>query len=214
MLQDMKRTERRLQEDGKVRFHRIEGPDRADEVFDRILRIERSSWKQIFRNRRGMKHDTGLLKLWDGAQRASKEIPGFRWRVWFLELSNRMVAYALFFRYKDTEFAAKTSYDEEFAKCGVGIYLMNVAIREIFEEAQAKMIDFVSDAAFTRTWTYSRTRRINFLITSRKGVPRIIASCLWHWALGPKLHSVWGLGERFPSIFSRLNPLYELGELW
>lgn len=213
LLQDIRRTERRLGQNGQWRCHRFEGPDRAHEAFEQIMRIERSSWKQISRSRRRKGRDMELLMLWEGAQRTSKAVPSFRWHVWFLEVNDRMVAYALFFRYKDTAFAVKTSYDREFAKYGVGIYLMNVAIRKLFEEGQVKKIDFISDVPFTKTWTSLRLRRIHFLITSRTGIPRFIVSCLYHWAFGPKLQKVWRFGRGFPSIFSYLNALYDLDQI-
>jgi hypothetical protein len=86
------------------------------------------------------------------------------------------VSCSVIITYKGVAFVAKTSFDQEFARFGPGIYLMNVAIRELFEERRVHKIDFISDVPFTRTWASTHLRRIGFTMTSRTGMSRIVMS--------------------------------------
>jgi CelD/BcsL family acetyltransferase involved in cellulose biosynthesis len=175
-LQDIRRTERNLGRMGLWRCLRVEGTDRSEGVFEQMTRIDSKSWKQRLRNRTGQALDEGLLSFWDGSRRAARTVANFRWHVWFLEVGGQMVAFTLVLTYKGVAVVAKTSFDQEFARFGPGIYLMNVAIRGLFEERRVHKIDFISDVPFTRTWTSTGLRRIGFTMTSRTGISRIVMS--------------------------------------
>lgn len=172
-LQDIRRTERNLSQAGRWRCFHIETPDRSREALEHMMRIEMASWKQSYRNIRGQQVDETLSLLWAGLQCASRTVSSLKWRVWFLELNDRMVAYALLIRFKDVAFAVKTSYDREFARFGPGTYIMNAAIRSVFEEGASK-VDFISDIPLTRTWTLLHLRRMNFTMTVDKGLSKVM----------------------------------------
>jgi CelD/BcsL family acetyltransferase involved in cellulose biosynthesis len=189
-LQDIRRTERKLGHVGRWRCLRVEEADRPPEVLEQMTRIDCASWKQFGRTRKGYAGDESIALFWNGSQCASRTVPNFKSYVWFLEVNDRKIAYALFFSYKDVTFAAKTSYELRYARLGPGIYLMNTAIREIFEEGQVNTIDFISDVPFTKTWTSLRMRRINFTMTT--GISKIIVALFCEGTFGREFQRLWG----------------------
>lgn len=168
-----KKIERHLDQAGSWRITCVENADEGSDVFKRILDVEKRSWKERWRTRKGIEIDPDLLMLWKAAQYTTT-VPDFKWTVWFLELNGQTLAYCFFLRYKGIAFDVKTSYDARYKRFYPGVYVNNAAIRELFDKKQVRNIDFLSDLAFHRTWTSICLPRVK-VIMSRKGVPSIIA---------------------------------------
>jgi CelD/BcsL family acetyltransferase involved in cellulose biosynthesis len=172
-LQDIRRTERKLDRLGRWKVLRIRETNRVHEIYERIMRVERLSWKQSDLAMTGHQADY-LATICDGLQCAREASSALEWSAYFLELNDRTIAYALTVEYKSVATMLRTSYDRRYASLGPGIYVMNAAIRGILEDGSIKTIDFVSDHAFCGTWTYLRMGRVRAAMTSGRGLSRIL----------------------------------------
>jgi hypothetical protein len=142
-------------------------------VAKKMLDVERVSWKEGWRSQAGMEVDQDLLMVWNGSQQTTETDPSFNWNVWFLDLNDQTLAYALVFQYKEVAFIVKTSYDERYKKLYPGIFIVNEAIRELFGRGQVKKIDFLTDLPFMETWTSLSLPRVG-AIMSRKNILQTI----------------------------------------
>jgi hypothetical protein len=173
-----KKIGRHLNKAGSWRITCVENGDKEIDVFERILDVERRSWKEGWRTQRGMEIDPDLPMIWEGAQYTARTEPDFKWSVWFLELNDQTLAYTLVLQYKEVAFVIKTSYDERYKKFYPGLYVNNVAIRELFNKRQVRNIDLLADLPFHRTWTSMCLPRARVMMWRKGLIPNIIGSLL------------------------------------
>jgi CelD/BcsL family acetyltransferase involved in cellulose biosynthesis len=164
----------KLDKAGSWRITSIQsGSDRSD-VFRKILDVEKNSWKERWRLRKGVQKDADLLMIWTGAQRMARIAPFFTWCVHFLELNDQTLAYTFVLKYKDVAFMAKTSYHAFYKDLSPGIYVQNAAINKVFNSKRIKKIDFITDLSYLRTWTSHSLPRVNITLSWNGILPRII----------------------------------------
>jgi CelD/BcsL family acetyltransferase involved in cellulose biosynthesis len=168
-VQDIRRTERSLNAIGEWSIVRL-GEHEQREAFDWITRIEGKSWKASQRVKRGQGVDGNLLMVWRGLRRS-----GIDWYVYFLQLNSLMISYVLVVEFGGIVFPVFTSFDQQYATLGPGVYLMNMLIRDSFEKGRATKVDFLSDVPFTRTWTSICLKRVMLMMTARGSLAHIIA---------------------------------------
>ncbi len=154
----------------------VTGQDSQAEILEDILEIEKASWKQSYREHRGLETDKGLLGILTAASNTSFE-PGFSWQVAFLEIGGKKSAYTFWFAYKGTGFFCKTSFDNDFRKYYPGVYINNALIREIFINSAIKQIDFMTSLPFHARWTPKIVPRTRIII-SNSPIPIVIAKTL------------------------------------
>jgi hypothetical protein len=174
--QQFKKAKRKLDRAGSWKIICAAGNEGTDAV-EKILDVERMSWKEAWRIQRGEKIDEDLMTIIKASQHTAKIEPTFKWNVWFLELNNQTLAYLLVLQYKEVAFLTKTSYDERYREFYPGQYLRNSVIRELFNETQVKSIDFLSDLPHHQTWTSVCLQRVR--VTLAKGVLPIIAQSMF-----------------------------------
>lgn len=138
-------------------------------ILERVLDVERRSWKERFRTQRGLRSDPSIKALWEASQSFGKTTPDFQWKIWFLELNGQTVSYCFFIQHNEVAFDCKTSYDQRYKEFYPGIFVNNAAIRDIFERREVKHIDFLTDLPFHHTWTSTTLPRERIIIV-RKGV--------------------------------------------
>jgi hypothetical protein len=172
-----KRIKRSLDHLGTWRILCTENGKEKFDVIKKIFDIEKMSWKEEWRARTGKK-DIDLLTILAGLQSMVEIEPCFRWDVWFLELNNQALAYSLFIVYKGISYCVKTSYDKRYEKLSLGIYVINAAIREFFNEHQIRKIDFLTDLPFMETWTSLRLPRVRIMMSRNSVLPSIIKLAL------------------------------------
>ena len=136
------------------------------EVIQRILDVERLSWKEKCRALRSETLDPSLMFDLEAAQHTARIEPSFTWKVYFLNLNERILAYVLVFQYKETAFLVKTSYDERYKKLSPGSFLQYFVVREFFGTMAVKSIDFVTDLEYHRRWTSTCLPRIRIMIAN------------------------------------------------
>jgi len=168
-----KKIERHLDQAGSWRIIYVENENKESDVFQRILDVERMSWKEAWRSKIGMEIDPDLLMIWKGAQYTTKTEPKFNWSIGFLELNGQTLAYSLFLQYKGVAFDVKTSYDARYKRFYPGVYVNNATIRELFNKRQVRNIDFLTDLPFHRIWTSICLPRVKVMM-SQKGVSSIV----------------------------------------
>jgi hypothetical protein len=168
-----RKLERKLDRAGswEVVKRKLDG-EREDE-FERILGVERRSWKKDWRVRMNMKLDQDLHTLFQISRKAAKS-PRFELNVWFLVLNDQALAYSLAVRYKKAAFIAKTSYDQRYRSLYPGIYVNNMVIKELFSKGHVKLIDWNTDLPFHRNWTSICPPRVRVLISQRGAIPNIL----------------------------------------
>jgi CelD/BcsL family acetyltransferase involved in cellulose biosynthesis len=169
-----KGIERNLDRFGPWRISCIENGKEGFDVVKRIFDIEKMSWKEEWRVRKGKK-DADLLALLEGSQYVAKIEPCFKWNVWFLDLNNQAIAYSLFIEYKGVSYCVKTSYDRRYKRLYPGIYVINAAICEFFNRHQIRKVDFLTDLFFHKTWTSLCSPRVRIMM-ARSSVLLYIAN--------------------------------------
>jgi len=162
-----KKIERNLTRFGSWRITSREKGNEESEVIKKILDVESTSWKEEERTQSGMEIDQDLQVIWNGALRTTQTVSDFNWKIWFLEAGEKTLAYAMIFIYKETAFIVKTSYDERYKRFYPGIFVINEAIRELFNERQVKRIDFLTDLPFMKTWTSLSLPRVGVVMSKR-----------------------------------------------
>jgi len=172
-----KKVERNLNQAGPWRVVCVEKGNDVSVAFEKILDVERKSWKQAWRTRRGTETDEDLLIIWRGSKHSETE-PSFKWGVWFLELNGKTVAYSLVLQYKKSAFIVKTSYDDRYRGFYPGIYVNNFAIRELFDKRQVRRIDWLTDLPFHRNWTNTCLPRVRVMMSPKDIVPATMAFVL------------------------------------
>jgi len=174
ILQDIRRTERNLGPVGQWRVVRL-GRDEAHEAFDQISGIEDRSWKHSDKIKNGKQIDSNMLLVWRALRLSSRIQTGMKWYVDFLQLKSSMIAYVLVVEFNGIAFPVFTSYDQEYARFGPSIYLLNMLIRDLFEKGQTTKIDFLSDVPFTRNWTSIDLKRVTLMMAPKNSLTQIIA---------------------------------------
>jgi CelD/BcsL family acetyltransferase involved in cellulose biosynthesis len=162
-----KRMERNLSQGGQWKITCFENENNRPDVLEKILDIEKRSWKETWRTREQMTKDQDLLNLWSGAQLASQTEKDFKWNTWILELNNQPVAYSLILQYKKNAFIAKTSYDNRYRRLYLGMYVNHAAICSMFNKGQVENIDFMTNLPFMEAWTPTWLPRVR--LTMWKG---------------------------------------------
>lgn len=171
---EFKNIERKLCAAGKYQVLIFENRDHEQDAFQKIIDIEKTSWKQNWRLHHHASDD-GLMSLWEGSNSAIRNCPDFKRGVWFLELNGHVIAYSLVVQYKETAYIAKTSFNSENRKLYPGIYIFNRAIRDLFNSGSIKTIDLMTNLSFMKKWASLNLLRIRLLLW--KGVlPNLLVS--------------------------------------
>ncbi len=170
--QQFKKVAKKLDRAGTWKTICVDGEDVASDI-EKLFEVEKRSWKQTWRSQRGDSIDEDLKNVIEAAEKTGKIEPGFKWKVWYLELNNQTIAYLLVLLYRDKAYFTKTSYDQNYGSFYPGKFLNNSVIGDLFNEGQVKTIDFLTDLPFHRTWTPICKQRI--AIKMAKGVVPILA---------------------------------------
>jgi hypothetical protein len=149
----IRQIERKLNQLGSWKIDYVEDVRNRPDVLEKILDVEKKSWKESWRNGKQITSDEDLLMIWEGSQTAAKTKTDFRGSVWFLQIDQETVAYTFVIRNKQMAFIAKTSFDNKYRKFYVGKYLMHMAIGGLFNEDKVKAIDFMTDLPFMSFWS-------------------------------------------------------------
>jgi hypothetical protein len=168
-----RRMERNLNHAGTPRISFYKNEAATKSVFQTMLDIEKSSWKQTFRAQNEISQDQTLMDVWEAASIAYQKYGDFNLLVWLLELNGKYVAYTMGCQYKGTAYMVKSSYDEKMKKLSLGIYINEHAISDLFRSKEVKTINFMTNLPFASRWTDKYEQRAMALML-RGNVPRIL----------------------------------------
>ncbi len=168
-----KKMERNFGFAGSSRVLFFENEAAVKDEFQRILEVEKASWKQRYRFQHGFTSDSSLMDIWEAASMAYRAYGGFKLLVWLLELNGDSIAYCVGCQYKGTAYLVKTSFDDKWRTLYPGIYIMNLAIRALFRSGEVKAISFMTNLAFHETWTSLCLPRVKVSMW-RGALPRLL----------------------------------------
>ena len=149
----VRQIEHKLNQIGSWKIEYVEDVNNRTDILQKILAVEKMSWKESWRNRMQIATDEELLMVWEGSQISTRSATDLKCSVWFLQINRETVAYTFVVKYKGTAFITKTCFDNRYRKFYVGKYLMHIVIGDIFNERQIKTIDFMTDLPFLSFWT-------------------------------------------------------------
>ncbi len=174
------KIERKLREKGKPAIDST-GINRP-EVVKRVLELDKKSWKEEWRKKKGDLIDLDLEMLLGYWNRSSKMGLEYCPRVWFLELDGEPIAYAIALRFKKTAFLIKTSYDSSLSKFYPGDYVQNIVLRDLFDSKRISLIDFHTRLPYHRRWTTLYLNRERIRLCRRSVLSAFLAMSDWNQA--------------------------------
>jgi hypothetical protein len=190
----IRQIERKLNRIGPWKIEYVENAGNRQDVLEKILAVERMSWKESWRNGMQITADEELLMTLEGSQIIAKTTTDFKCSVWFLEINRETVAYTFVIKYKGTAFITKTTYDNRYRKFYVGKYIMNMTIRDLFNEGQIKNIDFMTELPFMSFWTSLSLSHVRVLMYKSNMV-----------SLAEQLLSNTFMSKAFPYVLGKLS---------
>ena len=152
---EIRRISRNLDKMGKWKITLLEdwqNDQVAQEAFDKIMAIEKMSWKENLRLQTGSTSDNDLLWIWGASLSAAKTNPDFKFKLWFLELNDQTIAYDSVIEYRGTAFFTKTSYANEYRRLYPGIFICNALIIDQFRRQEMETIDFLTNLPYMKRW--------------------------------------------------------------
>ena len=162
----IRQIERKLDELGEWEVEYFDDISDRPDLFGKILNVEKRSWKGHTPKVLIVTAEEILMAL-SGSQIVAKSRPEFKCSAWFLQINGKAVAYTYVIKYRGRALIHKTAYDDTYRKSYVGKYIMNIAIRDMFNEGQVKTIDFMGDFAFMEFWTSLSSNYVKIFL--RKG---------------------------------------------
>lgn len=147
-----RKIENKLKKAGVYEVTCLDCQEKSD-VFDRVLEIDKASWKERWRTQRGIQTDQELVAAWNASKLAARKTCGPKSRAWILELNRRPIAFAYVIQSGKTATIFKTSYDLRYKDFYPGMFIIHSAIRDLFHEKGINNIDFMTDMPFMEAWT-------------------------------------------------------------
>ena len=181
-------VENKLNRKGIWKVTVFENYDESDEtIYKKILDVEKLSWKERHRQLRGETVDTSILWFLYSSSTTKDNSAILRRKIWFLELNNQAVAYSMVFQYKGIAYIAKTSFVEEYRKLGLGKFIIEVAIKNLFDKKEVHKIDFMTYVPLVGFWKADRLERVRLRLGSRvivnfafaMSIPRLVVAHLY-----------------------------------
>lgn len=160
----IRQIERKLDQIAPWEVEYVEDACVGSAVPERVLDIERRSWKESFQNDLRAANVEQLMMALEGSRIVGDGGGDFKCSAWFLNFNRKPAAYTLVVKYKGTAFIVKTSFDKKFAKSYVGKYVNTIAIRDMFHDGQTKTIDFMAAYPFMSFWTPYSAVHVGFSI--------------------------------------------------
>jgi CelD/BcsL family acetyltransferase involved in cellulose biosynthesis len=162
-----RRISRNLDENGEWKIivkENFQNDQNIQEAFEKIMAIEKMSWKANWRLETGCNIDKDLLWIWNASISATKSNPDFKCKIWFLELNNQTIAYHLVIEYEGTTFITKTSFAEKYRNLSPGIFVHQAIITEQIRSKETNTIDFLTNLPFMKTWKVKFYPRVTFTL--------------------------------------------------
>jgi len=173
----LRKISRKLDDLGKWEVVSIEGfnSENKSVLYEKIYAVEKQSWKEFHRKLVGTPSDNNLTWVLDTLPTPIENDLGLnRWFL-FLEVDNQPLAYQMGYKFHETAFFTKTSFNETYRKFGLGKFITNMAIKKIFESNSVEKIDFLANLPLYDFWKANCLERSRLTLNSR-GINRLFAN--------------------------------------
>lgn len=192
-----RKIERNLSKLGAWNVVRRAGSEGGQEIVDRILEIEKESWKERVRG-----HDT-LTAVLAGLKEVTKTRSNLEWSVYFLEVKGHPIAYSLVICYAGVAYITKTSYKTQYRRFYPGIYVNHSAIQDLWKVNRFMLIDFLTDLQFMETWTKTVVDRHICVMSKNPLLPPVIGFFFYNEETTKKMGGIFqkAMG-RFPAFWA------------
>jgi hypothetical protein len=166
---ELRAMRNRLDREGKWKVTVVANYDECSEeaLHEKILAIEKLSWKEAHRRLTGQTDDESLRWLLMSSSSTKDKSKVLGRKVWFLELDGRPVAYSMVFQYKGVAYIMKMSFVEEYRRFGLGKFVNYVAIKDLFDKKEVQKIDFMTYLPMMRFWRSSCKKRVRIRLGNR-----------------------------------------------
>jgi CelD/BcsL family acetyltransferase involved in cellulose biosynthesis len=190
-----RKIERNLNKLGAWNVACIAGSEVGPELLDKIVEVERESWKERVRS-----HDT-LTAVLGGLKEVTKKRSDIVWNVYFLEVEGHPIAYSLVICYAGVAYITKTSYKARYRRFYPGIYVNHVAIRTLWNTGTFTLIDFLTDLQFMETWTDLVVERCVSVMSKNPFLPLVIGFFFLNDKIKKRTGSIFSKAmERLPAF--------------
>lgn len=150
----LRRTERRLREQGDLRVEVHTGGD-LDALLEEGFAVEASGWKG--RQGTAINSSPPMRRFYRALAHAAADDKSLR--LVFLRLDDHAIAFEFVLRYDDVVYDLKGGFDERFRTWGPGIWLLGEVVRDAFETGARRIEWLGTDDDYKLEWS-DGTRRI------------------------------------------------------
>jgi len=174
------KSKRRLEREGALKISKgvVDNP----EIIDKILEVDRHSWKEDWRKGEGKAIEgtteqgtDEMLEAYLNYYRISTR-PRFLPRYWLLELNGKAISFAVITVMGNVAYLGKTSYDLRHSHFSPGTVVLACMFQDLFESGEVSRMDFFTMQDYQRHWQPEELTRHAFLIEGRKGAIGALAS--------------------------------------
>jgi hypothetical protein len=138
---------------------------KIDALKNKVLKIEKASWKAIWRHKHKVDSDSDLIALLNSFSSAIKS--SFIWFVWILEIEELPVSFQIAIKFKNKVYFVKTAFANSYRRFSPGIYIFNTGVIESLKDPNIREIDFMTDKQFLRRWETDYIPRTGVIITNK-----------------------------------------------
>jgi hypothetical protein len=182
---ELRYIEKNMDKEGKWKLTVIENYNEFSEeaIYDKILAIEKLSWKEKHRQLLGETIDNSIIWFLKSSSSTNNNTIILGRKIWFLELNNQPVAYTMVLLYKGTAYIAKTSFVEEYRKLSLGKLVMYATIKDLFDKKEVQKIDFLTYLPIVEFWRANRLKRVRIRLGSRIMINLAYANSIFRTAV-------------------------------
>ncbi|MCK5023751.1 MAG: GNAT family N-acetyltransferase, partial [Candidatus Aenigmarchaeota archaeon] len=169
--------ENRLNKEGIWKIVSFRNDDITTDTYKKILDIENLSWKEKWRQIRRKGKDEHYPMVWNASKLTKEQSLNYHWILYFLELNNTAISFAIVLQYKDTSVMLKTTFDDRYKELSPGTVIMNAVIRDQFEEKETSTIEMMTDLDVVNKWDHIRLPRSRIILSNNRLLPRLVYHC-------------------------------------
>ena len=167
------KSKRRLEREGRLTISK--GVVDNQGVIDKILEVDRHSWKEEWRKGEGRNEEgtteEGRDEMLEAFLYYYRNSSGFRFlpRFWLMELDGKPISFSVITVMGRVAYLGKTSYDLRYAHYSPGTVTLACMFQDLIESGEVSSMDFFTMQDYQRHWQPEELTRDAFFIEGRKG---------------------------------------------